>query len=238
MQQDAVRNRYQQARQAFAQGQFAQAASICEALLRTVGPRAELLNLRGLALNAAGQPEAAEASLAAALKQTPNSSGLHLNLGLVHWSLAQRRQARRHAIEAVRLGGDEAPVLHQAARLMRDCGDPAHALRIVERCVQRHPGFAPAWHLKGSLLLDLGQREPAAAALQQAVTADPGLARALRDLAAARGDTLGNAALVERLQAIRSGRIASQDAASAVFCLADLHHRAGRADSYQTVPWV
>jgi tetratricopeptide (TPR) repeat protein len=225
MQQDTVRKQFEKARQAFAAGDHARVISLCDAVMRNLGPQAEVLNLKGLSLLAGGQPEAAVAHFTQAIKRQQGSAGLHLNLAGAELAQAHHRQAKRHAEQAIRLAPADPGVLYQAARVCRDCGDYALALRIIERCLKRGEDFVPGWHFKGSLLLDLGDTAAATTALERAVQLQPGHARALSDLAAARGDGIDNQAMVAQLKAAATAR--APDAGSALFALAHMYHRAG-----------
>jgi len=221
---------FEAARQAFAMGDHQRVAQLCQQLLRQVGPRADVLNLQGLALLNLGQTEAAAASLGQAVKREPARAELRLNAALAFEQLCDFRQAKRQALEAARLAPRAAPILYQAARTLRQCGDHARALRLVERLLQANPDHADAWHLKGSLHMDLGEFQPAEAAMERVVALEPLHARALSTLAELRRDTLENSATATMLEQVCATAPAPADRAAALFTLAGLAHRGGHHD--------
>lgn len=245
-----VQTLFQQARQAYARGDHASCLAACQRLIRMIGRREEVLNLLAMSLLAQDQALRAAAEIREALKQNPRSTGMLLNAARIDLVLADRRSAKRHAMEAARLASGDARVLYQAALLCRQCGDYPQALRLVDRCQARAtdaapnatPDLAEAWYLKGSMLLDQGDTEAAEAQFEQALRIDPQNARALADLGRLRvkpadDEAAGGAVrstddpLVRRLvQVARHGRN-DWDRSAALFCLADIHHRAEDYDA-------
>lgn len=229
MQQAAtLNNLFNQARQAYAAGRHEEALRHASHLVSLGGAREEALNLQAMSLLGLGRAREAGIVMGRALKKNPRSAGLHLNAARIDLVLADRRSAKRHALEAARLDQRDARVLYQAAVACRQCGDYAQALKLTKRCQALAPELAEAWHLEGSMLMDQGEQEAAASALSLALEKAPGHARALADLTRLRGDDAG--VLQGDLERVtQSGRTA-WDRSAAGFALADLMHRTARFD--------
>lgn len=220
----------QLAKQAYARRDYARAVEMCEQLAVRTGPRDDLLNIKAVSLLALGRIEAAEAAMRQALSFNPSVAGMQLNAAGIYLQLHDHKQVDKHVTNAIRLAPRDVAVLYQAAFLCRSCGNHSRSLRIVERCLQIKPGFAPAWHLKGSALIDLGKIEAAQEALEKAVKQEPGHARAWSALVKIRGDGLSDAGTVTTLKQVQTTGASLTDRACAGFTLADMHHRDGQYD--------
>jgi len=218
---------FHEARQAYASGRHEQAVSTCDRLLSVGGAREEFLNLKAMALLAQGRARDASAAMARALKKNPRDPGLHLNAARIDLVLAERREAKRHAMEAVRLASNDPRTLYQAAIVCRQCGDYDRALRLVERCRSRAPDLAEASHLAGSMHMDRGDRESARTCLEAALASQPGHARSLADLARLEGDLGDHPQLRRQLQQVAMRGASPWDRSACLFALADWHHRDG-----------
>lgn len=214
---------YQNARQAYTARRYDEALRASQLLVKQGGPREEFLNLQAMTLLALGRALEAEGVLERALRKNSRSTGMHLNAARVALVRADRRGAKRHALEAVRQDSRDPRVLYQAAITCRQCGDYDQALRLVRRCQALAPDLAEAWHLEGSMLIDQGQDEGAEEALRGALERQPDHARALADLARLRG-TLDED-LRERLAQVGNRGRNPWDRSAALFALADAQHR-------------
>ncbi len=228
---------FQQARQAYSAGHYQQALAACDRLISLGGKREEFLNLKAMSLLGEGRAVEAASLIDRALKKNPRSTGMLLNSARIELVLANRRNAKRRALDAVRLASNDPRVLYQAALACRQCGDYEQALRLIERCQQRAPDLAEAQHLEGSMRLDQGDREGAARAFEAALRIAPDNARALSDLARIRDDLAEDDPLVQQLQHVAAHGRSDWDRSAALFALADWRHRAGdheqAADAYR-----
>ena len=222
---------FQLAKQAYAQGNYAQAISNCDQLLARMGKRDDLLNLKALSCLALGRLEDAEESINHALKLNPRMAGMHLNAGRIYHHLSRNKLVRRHAREAVRQAPRDPAVLYQAALLYRDCADHEQALRLIDRCLAVQPDLSHGWQLKGSILTDVGDFEAAQEAFEKSVSLSPGNARALSNLIKIRRDRLANTQTVAWLEHIRAGAASVSDRGTATFSLADMYRREGQFGS-------
>ncbi len=222
---------FQLAKQAYAQGQYQQAASACEQLLTRLGKRDDLLNLKALSCLALGHLEDAEESIRQALKLNPRVAGMHLNAGRIYLGLARNKLVKRHTREGVRLASRDPAVLYQAALLYRDCNDYEQALRHIERCLMIQPDLSHGWQLKGSILTDIGDFEAARQAFEKSVSLPPGNVRALSTLVRIRGDRLADTHTVAALERLRFGAESLSDRGTATFTLADMHRREKKYDT-------
>ncbi len=218
---------YQQARQAYERGQYDVALNASDRLISMAGPREEFLNIRSMSLMGLGRLQDASATLERALKKNRRSAGLHLNAARIDLSLANRRSAKRHALEAVQLAKDNPQVLYQAAMVCRQTDDYEQALQLVRRCQSVAPTLAEAWHLEGSILIDHGETALATGALNKALALQPGHARALADLSKIVTDDDTLEALHKTLQSVAGQSPDPRDRSTARFALADQAHRAG-----------
>jgi len=227
-----LRTLYQQARQAFDNGQLESALSLSSRLISLAGPREEFLNIKSMSLMGLGRLQEASITLDRALKKNPRSPGLHLNAARIDLSLARRRSARRHALEAVKLAKDQAHVLYQAAIVCRQTDGQEQALRLVRRCQTLAPALVEAWHLEGSILIDQGEIEQAAGVLGKALTIKPDHAKSLADLSRITPDDQDQdgstrATLLKTLTSVAQQARSPWDRSSALFALADHKHRTG-----------
>ena len=218
------------AKQAYARGNYTRAVKICDQLLKRLGARDDLLNVKALSLLSLGQLEAAEKAIRAALKLNPNIAGMHVNAARIYKALSLNKLVKRHVMDVVRLAPREAALLYQAAMLCVNIGDYSLALRIIDRCLQLQPDFSLGWSLKGSALIDLGKPEEAQPLLEKAVELDPGNAGALGTLVKIRGDRLTDTKSVEQLKHIQSNGKSNKDRGIASFALARMYHRDGKYD--------
>ncbi len=226
-----IQSQFLVARQAYAAGRFDDVIVGCNRLIRQTGPREEILNLMAVALLAQGRALEAARTLSKALERNSRSTGLLLNAARVDLVLADRRAAKRHALEAVRHGRNDPRVLYQAAIFCRQCGDYDQALRLARACQSLAPKLAEAHHLEGSMHLDRGDTEAARAALDAALQAQPGFARALADLASLHGDLSEQPDVRDRLEQVALNGPSAWDRSSALFALAGARHKAGQFES-------
>ncbi|KAA9132737.1 tetratricopeptide repeat protein [Marinihelvus fidelis] len=226
-----IQFQFQQARQAYARGAWAEALAACDRLQRQVGRSEEVLNLRAMSLLALDRGPEAAATLREALKRKPNSAGMNLNAARIDLALGNPKGAKRHAMTAARAASNDARVLYQAALLCRQCGDYPTALRLVDRCQAREPGLSDAWYLKGSMLLDQGDADNAAIQFEQALAHNPANARAMADLARLRGELDKDDRLMVMLEGMATRGRETWARSCALFALADLRARAGDAEA-------
>lgn len=227
MQAASLNQLFQQARQAYSAHRYDQALQACNRLISVGGQREEFLNLKAMALLGLGRAREADAVMKRALKKNPRNTGMMLNAARIDLVLADRRSAKRHALEAVKGAKNDPRVLYQAAVACRQCGDYDQALRLVARCQQLAPELAEAWHLQGSMLMDRGDMAAAGEALEHALTLQPDHARALSDLGRIHGDLSDQPELRERLERVADRGRTAWDRSAAAFALGDALHRAG-----------
>jgi tetratricopeptide (TPR) repeat protein len=227
---EQVKLQLQAAGHAYRQRDFKSAVRRCDALLRELGPRSDLLNLRGMSLLELGLLEAAAADLDKALEIEPARAEMHMNAALIQEQMCNPGRARRHALEAARLATGNPGLLLQAARVCHNSDAREQALRLIERSLQLDAGVAEAWHLKGTIHLDLDDREQARSALEQAVIRRPDYARALATLAPLAEEPVMAANVKALLQRVVNSGMPNSERSSAAFALADIERRAGRHD--------
>jgi tetratricopeptide (TPR) repeat protein len=225
-----IAQQFQLAKQAYANGDFKQALQVCDQLLKRLGARDDLLNVKALSLLSLGRLEDAETTIRAAIKLNPNIAGMHINAARIYKALCLNKRVKRHILDAVRLAPREAVILNPAAGLCVDIGDYSLALRIIDRCLQLQPGFSPVWALKGLVLIVSGKTEEARPPLEKAVELDPENAVAMSDLVRIRGDKLTDSVAVTQLKHIRSKGKTNNDRGIACFALANMYHRDGQYD--------
>jgi len=233
--QAAIQTLIQRARAAHARGDFARSVTLCDGLLARAGPIPEVLNLKIISLMAQGKYEIAEPFVHQALKAAPGVAGLQANAAVVLDRLIRPREARRHALEAMRLAPREAAVLYPVANVLRNTGDYEQSLGVTQRILQIEPNFSDAWHLQASLEMDLGKLEAAADSLARTIELEPANTRALSTLVKLRGSTLADIEIVSMLERMHSGQQDTWDPESATFALAGLHHRSHNYDQAFTL---
>jgi Tetratricopeptide repeat len=142
--------------------------------------------LRGLVLEAVGQPDAARAAYGDALALDPSHPEARVN----------RASLRLDARDVAGALQDAAALLAQYPRAEKGwnlrglaavaAGDLPSACEALQRSVELWPCDASTWHLLGQLRLELGRRAEALDALTMAAQLDVSLPGLAADLAAAR----------------------------------------------------
>lgn len=133
--------------------------------LEPTNPAANL-NL-GMLLGELGRMAEAEQAFRTALQADPQSAAAAYNLGVV---LSQRdvSQAIELCRTADRLRPDEPKYAFAVASYLQQEGQIDQAIQELRQLQQRHPGFAHAYGLLGSLLVDRGRTAEAVQVYQQA----------------------------------------------------------------------
>ena len=133
--------------------------------LEPTNPAANL-NL-GMLLGELGRIAEAEQAFRTALQADPQSAAAAYNLGVI---LSQRdvSQAIELCRTADRLRPDEPKYAFAVASYLQQDGQIDQAIQELRQLQQRHPGFAYAYGLLGSLLVDRGRTAEAVQVYQQA----------------------------------------------------------------------
>lgn len=114
------------------------------------------------------------AGLARQAADRPRDPARRAELGLAFAVNDLWREARQCFLDALSLGDAQPLTRVYLAAAEQEGGDPAAALRTLERLVGEEPGFAPAWHRLGLAHLARGDARAAAAAFTEVTRLSPG----------------------------------------------------------------
>jgi tetratricopeptide (TPR) repeat protein len=144
----------------------------------------DLYRALGAALRKSGQLERAREALHAALehqKNLPPAASAHLELGLTHAALGDRRGAVAAFKRAV-AADPNWPIAHyHLAEGLMALGDGAEAAQVLQRAIALKPSAA-AWHHRLAKIYQAGHEPKALAHFQRAAELEPGSADYAADL--------------------------------------------------------
>jgi len=93
---------------------------------------------------------------------------------------------------------DDGIALYSLAVILMGTSGPERALPLVERGVQKNPGFAPLWYAHAAVLQRLGKREAALASYDKAIEVKPDYVEALINSGTLLRETLQHLPALER----------------------------------------
>ena len=168
------------ARQLFKQKAYPEALQICKTLLTRKGPQADILTLKALIHKQLGNLEEAGKSMDLALSQNPTHAGMLFTGALINRKLSNFDLAKKQAMKAAREAPDNPQIICQCAMILGSVGEPQHALRILEKFIQKNQGQAEVWYLIGKFQADLDNSDAAEYALRKCVALQSSHANALK----------------------------------------------------------
>jgi predicted O-linked N-acetylglucosamine transferase (SPINDLY family) len=161
------------------QGRGAQAAAICNDVVRAQPSHAGALHVLGIVAAQGGLPAAAADYLRRALAVEPNDPAVACNLGNALRDLRQPAEALVAYQGALRAAPHFAGALYGAGNALLDLGRAEEAVRSFDEAVALDPGNADAHNNRGNALLQLGRAEAALEAYARALRVRPGFELAL-----------------------------------------------------------
>jgi arylsulfatase A-like enzyme/Flp pilus assembly protein TadD len=129
--------------------------------------------------------------------------------------------------DAARRGIADQSVMVVLAGYLREAGDAARAVQVLDAVIAAHPDYAEAYNSLGVMLTRLGRHEAARAALRKVLELDPTSARAYENLAA---DELSAGALEPAVADLRRALDLDPRLYDALFNLAEALLAQGRRD--------
>jgi predicted O-linked N-acetylglucosamine transferase (SPINDLY family) len=175
------------ARQAFdlyRAGRPAEAAALCERLVREDPDAIAAWHVLGVSRLALGSTGQALEALDRALAMDPARSGVLSARAAALVALERFEDALPACAAALAADPDNPPVLNAQGVALRRLGRPAEALAAYDRALALSPGFGDALSNRGAALTDLGRFDEALAAHDRACVAAPRDARTLANRAA------------------------------------------------------
>ena len=174
---------FQQAVSLFQNGRLAQAAAVCDGVLKASINQPDWLHLRGVIALREGRYPQAIADIEQAVSLNPGNPHFHNNLGNAY----KRQHNLSHALacyeRALALQGDVAEFHYNRGGALADLGHLDDALASYDRALALNPGYGPAWNNRGKVLHAMNRLDDALASTRQAVALMPGSAEALANLA-------------------------------------------------------
>ena len=171
--------KFQQARALHGQGQFAQAQTACEKILKVHPTHLDTLLLSAQIAGQAGDLERAAGILDKAIVLAPGHAPALCNRGLALQGLGRLEAALDSYDRALGIKQDYAIAHFNRANLLKELERFDDALRGYERSLTCNPGFARAHYNRGVLLQQLSDLDGAAASYDRAIAIDKNYAEAL-----------------------------------------------------------
>lgn len=166
--------RLNQANQAFARGDFAEAALAFRDVIKTHPDVGELQINLGAALKSAGDFDSAEAAYRKAIKILPKNALAWFNLG----NLLRDKKNNEEALKAFRKADMLQPgtpeILNNLGTQLYDMGAIEEALKNYDTALSFRPLFTDAMTNRGNALQRLCQMDEAEHALSEALAIEPG----------------------------------------------------------------
>ncbi len=167
-----------QAEQSMGGGNPEQAKQLYQQVIRQDPRNAEAHANLGVAYEALGRGDLAEAMFRKATELRPDYAEAHLNLGLKMAEREQFEEALESISEAVRLAPDHPAARQGLAMVLTRLDRPLEAVPHFETIVRDQPASVDARLNLGIALAEAGRREEALAHFDRAVEIDPDSSRA------------------------------------------------------------
>ncbi len=166
--------RLNQANQAFARGNYSEAAAAFRDVIKLHPDVGELYINMGAALKSAGDFERAETAYRNAIKKSPKSAAAWFNLG----NLLRDKKNNEEALKAFRKADMLQPgtpeILNNLGTQLYDMGAIEEALKNYDTALLFRPQFTDAMTNRGNALQRLCRMDEAERALSGALTIEPG----------------------------------------------------------------
>ena len=183
-----IARRFENARQAHAQGRLAAAERECRRILKRHAEHPDVLHLLGLVLRDSGRAAAAIDLLERALKQKPRDPICLNNLGNLLREQNRNSEAVSRYQAAVSLDPDYVSAIYNLGAGLMAESRPERAAECFQRAIKLNPDDAEAWSMLAAAYLDLGRDEEALEASRRALELKPDSADALNELGLAHAD--------------------------------------------------
>ncbi len=171
-------NLLQQGYQLQQQGQFQQAQSNYQQVLKHDARNIHALNLLGMLAVNQGQSAEAIEWIQRALSENPNDPQAHANIGLAYKDVGQMDKAVVHLQAAIKINPDN-PVAHNnLGNVLREIGNAKDAVLCFENALQRHQQYPECWSNLASALNDLDDFNRGLGAADKALSLDSNLPQA------------------------------------------------------------
>lgn len=170
---------------AFAQENFAAAATGCEKLVQIHSDRFDHWYNFGVALHNSSQPEKAEQAYRRAIELRPDAVQAFVNLGVLLQDGGRLGEALEIFERALERAPDREDLRMQVALLIERQGKPEEAEARYNKLIERNPTLSYVWFRLGFLQLQRGANESAVKAFQACLRLRPEWPEAETNLALA-----------------------------------------------------
>ncbi|NKB59458.1 MAG: tetratricopeptide repeat protein [Alphaproteobacteria bacterium] len=154
-------------------GRAADAATLCEEILREAPHLPSALQLGAVAAFQSGDGNRARDLLETATTQYPDDPEAHFNLGVLYQSSGILESALGAFLRAAALAPGSAIAHYNAGTALHELGRPGEAIAAYRRAIDADPDYAAAHAGLAYLLRDAGQLEDALTAYDSAVALAP-----------------------------------------------------------------
>ncbi|MBY0382255.1 MAG: tetratricopeptide repeat protein [Xanthobacteraceae bacterium] len=163
-------------------GNWAQAETLCHAVIRADRKQFGAYLLLGVVKAQHGAFEEARANFRQAIKLNPQCADAYINLGRVEFQLGDRTSAARQYEKALSIEPRSAMALSNYSIILRNAGRLQDALAQVDRALAIEPRYPDALVNRGNILTDLKRYDEAIAAYGAAIGIFPGMEQIKGDL--------------------------------------------------------
>jgi predicted O-linked N-acetylglucosamine transferase (SPINDLY family) len=181
----STRQALQLARAHFDAGRWAEAESICRAVLEHAADEPEALRLSGLAAYYRGDFAAAESPLRRLIAIEPEQFAHHNNLSAILWQQRRSAEAEGEARRALAIQPGDPGVLNNLGNALQGQQQFEAAAAVYRQVIAAEPGNAEAHNNLGTVLQTLHRWPEALAAHQRAIALRPGYLDAMTNAGAA-----------------------------------------------------
>ena len=162
---------FEQAKEHYASGRYADAVAACEQLLDANPRNATVLHLKGLAQYQSGDAASAEETLALALELDASNANHHSNYGAVLAALGKTDEAIQALEKAVQLDPENIESLVNLSALLQRQGNSDEAKAAIDKALAIAPGNPSALNNLGAVYRDLGDFSAAEDTYLKAISA-------------------------------------------------------------------
>ncbi len=162
----------------YAQGRWAEAESLCRALLAREPGHYGALSLLGILLAHSGRAGQGAQLLGRLASALPGSAEAQINYGSALRALGRHRDALACYERALGLQPQSATAHYNRGLTLEQLGYPGQAIDSYERALALKPDYLAAWNARGGALGRLGRHEEALQSIERAIALEPRFAPA------------------------------------------------------------
>lgn len=159
-------------------GQLAQAAAVCEEILKSQPGHFDALHLRGVVAAQTKDFQRAIELIGKAIEINPGNANAYHNRGNALCALKQYDNALFNYDQAIALKPNLAEAHLSRGNILKDLAQSQAALASYDQAIALRPDYAEAYHYRGNILYELHQCQAALESYDKAIELSPDYAEA------------------------------------------------------------